>query len=252
MDDCIRTIISLLPNPDKEVMTGVKWGRCDEIFTPAYWKLQYHLHEEFFSNDFYRISHDLVEEICACILGGFGMKAELGMLAFERLRDLYLLEPGVSAEELETALAIPFLSNDKRVKYRFPKQKAKYLNHFLNRPDLDQIPVDNDLLMRKWLTSIKGIGMKTASWITRNWLDSQHVAILDVHIYRAGLIAGFFEFGSSLINDYEELEKRYLTFSNELKVNAANLDSLMWLQLKEVNDVAIDILKNKKVLYVGK
>src|SRR4051812_46156327 len=96
MDASIIEIINSLPNPDCEIIEGVKWGRCDKLFTPAYWKVQYHLHEDIFSVDFYRMSSDLIEEICSCILGGFGIRSEWAVLAFERLRDLNLLIPGSS------------------------------------------------------------------------------------------------------------------------------------------------------------
>jgi N-glycosylase/DNA lyase len=245
MGQTIRKIVSTLPNPEKELMNGVKWGRCDQFFTPAYWKLQYHLNEDCFCNAYYRIGENLLEEICACILGGYGMKSEIGIMAFERLRDRGVLIPGSSSNEIEGLLASPMRLGDGRmVRYRFPRQKSKYIADLLNKPDVDDIPVDNDISLRGWLLSVKGIGMKTASWITRNWLDSDQVAILDVHIHRAGLIAGFFESNYCIIKDYALMERKFLDFSRALQVNSANLDSLMWLQLKEANSIAINILNS--------
>lgn len=245
MNDCVKQVYQSLPNPAEELMPGVKWGNCDEFFTPAYWKMQYHLNEEAFSLEFYRISQNFLEEVCACILGGYGMRSETGVLAFERLKKRKLLKPGSSKAAIEKALAEPFRIFDRQVRYRFPRQKAIYLASLLNRKDLKKIPMQNDLLLREWLLSVKGIGMKTASWVTRNWLGSTNVAILDVHIYRAGLIAGFFQPGMTIERDYMNLEHRYLTFSAALGVNSASLDSLMWLQLKELNDIAIDTLQSK-------
>jgi endonuclease III len=40
--------------------------------------------------------------------------------------------------------------------------------------------------------SLPGIGPKTASWIARNWLDADDVAILDIHIMRVGQVIGLF------------------------------------------------------------
>jgi thermostable 8-oxoguanine DNA glycosylase len=156
-----------------------------------------------------------------------------------------LLTPKVSQASLLENLSTPFNLEGRYIKYRFPNQKAKYLFEFLNRDDLNQIPQNEDLKLREWLLTVNGIGMKTASWITRNWLCSDRVAILDIHIYRAGLIAGFFPKNLSIEKDYKILEEKYLEFSNALDVSAANLDSLIWLQFKMANDLALSILKIK-------
>jgi N-glycosylase/DNA lyase len=242
---CINEMAKRLPAPDQEIMNGVKWGRCDELFTPAYWKIQYQLHEEIFSYDYYRISDNFIEEVCACLLGGFGIKSEMGVIAFEKLKKKNLLAPKTKHQKILTTLLSPLSHGKMKFHYRFPRQKAKYIYEFLNRPDLGEIPMDNDLQLRKWLLTVNGIGMKTASWVTRNWLGSQNVAILDIHIHRAGLIAGIFNPDSCLQKDYMELEKKYLEFSAALEVNAANLDALIWLQLKVANSVALNILKIK-------
>jgi len=242
---CIDEMTKKLPSPDHELMAGVKWGRCDELFTPAYWKIQYQLHEDIFTCDYYRISDNLIEEICACLLGGFGIKSEVGVIAFESLKQQNLLVPRTPYQRILDALLSPLSNGKRKFRYRFPRQKAKYIYEFLNREDLEKIPKNSDLLLREWLLTVNGIGMKTASWVTRNWLGSQNVAILDIHIYRAGLIAGFFNAGKCLQKDYVELEKRYLEFSAALEVNAANLDALIWLQLKVANNIALNILKIK-------
>src|SRR6202020_2057977 len=101
-----------------------------------------------------------------------------------------LLQPDTEYKELQTALSVPFYMNGRMVKYRFPNQKAIFLAALLNRKDLAKIPYEDDMILREWLLTINGIGMKTASWIVRNWLCSENVAILDIHIQRAGLIAG--------------------------------------------------------------
>jgi N-glycosylase/DNA lyase len=246
MNEVIAELINSLPSPETEVMQGVKWGRCDQLYTPAYWKVQYHLHEDSLCNEFYRMSEDLIEEICACILGGYGIKSEFAVLAFERLANLNLIVPGTTFEQLYIALSTPFLYDNHWVKYRFPKQKAKYIAAFLSRKDLDYIPEEDDYELRSWLLTVPGIGMKTASWITRNWLDSKKVAILDIHIYRAGLLAGFFRPTKDITKNYVSMEQSYLNFSSAIGVDAANLDALIWLQLKETNELALEIIKIKK------
>lgn len=241
----VNRLTACLPRADQEILPGVKWGRCEELFTPAYWKIQYQFHQEDFCKEYYCIGNSLLEEICACILGGYGMPAEMGFAAFDRLKNHELLVPGTDFETIETALSVPFYLDEKMVRYRFPRQKAKFLYAFLNRKDLETIPGDNDLELRNWLTTVSGIGLKTASWIVRNWLCSDRVAILDIHIHRAGLIAGFFSEGDTIERDYLKMEKQYLAFSEALDVSPANLDSLIWLQLKMANTIAINILKQK-------
>jgi endonuclease III len=46
--------------------------------------------------------------------------------------------------------------------------------------------------MRQLLLSIEGIGPKTASWIVRNVMGSDDVAIIDIHILRACTGMGVF------------------------------------------------------------
>jgi len=239
----IHTLTTCLPPADAEILPGVKWGRCEELFTPAYWKVQYHFHQGDFCKDYYCVGESLLDEICACILGGYGMPAEMGFAAYDRLKNFGLLVGGASHKLIELALSFPFYMDGRMVRYRFPKQKAKFLFELLSRPDLDDIPQHNDLELRNWLLTVPGIGLKTASWIVRNWLCSDRVAILDVHIYRAGLIAGFFAKSDTIEKNYLRMEQQYLAFSRALEVSPANLDSLIWLQLKTSNALALNILK---------
>jgi N-glycosylase/DNA lyase len=242
-------LLAQLPQPEETIIYGVKWGRCDELFTPAYWKVQYMMHQTSFAINNYRYGDCLIHEICACLLGGYGIKAEVATSMFTSLKEKQLLNPGTSYELLLINLMSPIKMPKVEIRYRFPYQKAKYLYEFLNRPDITNIPEDDDHELRNWLLSIKGIGLKTASWITRNWLKSDKVAILDIHIYRAGLIAGIFDFDHCIHRDYLCMEKRYLDFCQALDVNAADLDALIWYQLKQANHIAINILKNKMMLW---
>jgi N-glycosylase/DNA lyase len=239
----INTLTSSLPPADAEILPGVKWGRCEELFTPAYWKVQYYFHKDDFCKDYYCVGSSLLDEICACILGGYGMPAEMGFAAYDRLKNFGLLVKGAEHALIESALSFPFCMDDRMVRYRFPRQKAKFIFELLSRSDLDTIPQYNDLELRNWLLTVSGIGLKTASWIVRNWLCSDRVAILDIHIYRAGLIAGFFAKSDTIEKDYLKMEEQYLAFAKALEVSPANLDSLIWLQLKMANTLALNILK---------
>src|SRR5438309_524548 len=75
-----------LPPPGKRLMRSVRWGRHDCPFTPAYWAAQAWLQECCQPPACLRIGSTLAEEIAACILGGHGMPAEIGLAAFARLR----------------------------------------------------------------------------------------------------------------------------------------------------------------------
>jgi len=66
-----------VPGPEEEVMAGVKWGRFDHFFTPAYWFSQVWYQRSSSSKLVYRLGITLAEEIAACLLGGHGLPAEV-------------------------------------------------------------------------------------------------------------------------------------------------------------------------------
>jgi thermostable 8-oxoguanine DNA glycosylase len=80
--------------------------------------------------------------------------------------------------------------------------------------------------------AIPGIGPKTASWIVRNWTGTDEVAILDVHVIRAGQLIGLFPKHIRLPRDYSALEARFLEFSHALKVRASLLDAIIWREMR--------------------
>src|SRR5687768_17651309 len=177
----LSTHLLLFPNPNSEVVPGISWGAYGQLFTPAYWKAQYLLHNS--SGQFainFRLGENILEEVVACILGGFGARSETGLAAYYRLKNRKLIRRNVSHKLIVDALIEPFKIDKKQFHYRFPNQRAKFIFQFLNRDDLDAIPLNNDIELRRWLVSNNGIGPKTASWITRNFLKSDKVAIIDV------------------------------------------------------------------------
>ncbi|WP_438358957.1 8-oxoguanine DNA glycosylase [Corallococcus carmarthensis] len=165
--------------------------------------------------------------MAACMLGGFGMKAEIGLAAFARLRDQELLKGTPTAEAIEVALSIPFVINGRTCGYRFPRQKARYLSACLAQLDGLELHA-SDTVLRNRLAELPGIGLKTASWIVRNYRGSSEVAIIDVHILRAGRDMGLFSQQQEPQRHYRELEAAFLAFAAALKVSAAMLDGLMW------------------------
>ena len=103
-------------------------------------------------------------------------------------------------------------------------------------------PQPSGRILRDWLTKIPGIGFKTASWVARNWLDADDVAILDIHILRAGVLAGFFDAELTVERHYRELEDQFLAFSAGLGVRASELDALMWYEMMASRNSVAQIL----------
>ena len=117
------------------------------------------------------------------------------------------------------------------VRYRFAKQKARYLAAALQKLAAEEAPIQSGRALRDWLLDVPGIGYKTASWVARNWLDADDVAILDIHILRAGLLGKFFESHLTVERHYLELEEQFIRFSKGLGVRASELDALIWLEM---------------------
>ena len=118
----------LLPTPDSQLLGGIRWGSFDELLTPAYWKGQAWQHERLGTYDDFRLGRSLTEELAACLLGGYGMPAELGLAAYRRVRDRGLLATVPAITEVESALSEPFMTpQGPKRHYRFPRQKARYL-----------------------------------------------------------------------------------------------------------------------------
>lgn len=223
-----RDIIDIeMPAPDAIVFDDVQWGNFDEMFTAAFWCGQTRQSELLGIYQPIRLGRSLREEMAACLLGGFGMKAEIGLAAFWRLRDEGLLLGTPGAEKLEERLSRPIEINGRAIKYRYPRQKAKYLSACLRQIDRIEAETD-DVAMRDQLTMLPGIGPKTASWIVRNWRSSDQVAILDIHILRAGAHIGVFPQSFDVTKHYKALEAQFLRFARCIGVRASVLDNVIW------------------------
>lgn len=218
-----------LPDPDMAVMDNVRWGKVYAFPTPAYWAYQV-IARRLESNAVrYKLGNTLREEFGACLLGGHGMPASVGLAAFEHLRKLGAFA-GKSPGEATLCewLSQPLNVAGRAVRYRFARQKAAYLAQGLTCLEAEAIPSGSGKELRDWLLRCPGIGHKTASWIARNWLDADDVAILDIHILRAGVLAGFFDPSMTVERDYIAMERRFLQFSSGLGVRASELDAVMW------------------------
>lgn len=221
-----------LPPASCEVVPGVNWGRIDAFPSPAYWTYQVLARRAQGTRINFKLGGTLREEVGACLLGGHGIPATVGIAAFADLKRRGAFQDGAPDEgTLYDWLSEPITIDGRSIRYRFAKQKAKYLAAALARLDCETPPCRSGSELRTWLLDIPGIGLKTASWVARNWLDADDIAILDIHLLRAGLLAGFFPRDLSVERHYLELEALFLEFSRGLGVRASELDAVIWWEM---------------------
>lgn len=219
------------PSPGEPLLRGVQWGAVDAFPTPAYWQCQVIARRLVGRPAGYKLGRTLTEEVSACLLGGHGIPAAVGIAAYERLRNLGILtETAPSEGKLETLLRDPLQVGGRKIKYRFAAQKARYLASAI--PLVQTAPsFTTGRELRDWLLRLAGVGPKTASWIARNWMDADDVAILDIHIMRIGQAIGLFPRNLTVERHYFELEKLFLEFSYALDVRASELDAVVWYEM---------------------
>lgn len=225
-----------LPSSSTSLGLGdLRWGNAEEPLTPAYWAAQTWMWE-IDAPEHYRLGRTLAEELLACMLGGYGIPAEVGLAAYERLRG-HLLEGGglTDGDDVEALLLEPLRLGERTVRYRFARQKARYVSAaFRELASVDEGL--EDLPLRDRLMCIRGVGPKTASWVVRNLRGSDGVAILDIHILRAGRHLGIFEDGRTVERHYAELEEAYLAFATAIDTRASILDSVMWMTMRQLTE----------------
>ena len=66
-----------------QFLSDINWENAGRRFTKSYWEVQYYLDDSSCCD--YKLGSNLREEVVACLLGGYGFKAELGLLAFHRI-----------------------------------------------------------------------------------------------------------------------------------------------------------------------
>lgn len=241
-----QAVVNLdFPAPDQDILPGVPWGRIEAFPSPAYWAYQVLARRLEVNAVNYKLGRTLKEEVGACLLGGHGIPAAVGLAAFNKLKNC-----GVFNEEpppegvIYDWLSQPIETDSKFVHYRFARQKSRYLSAALNKLNTEVPPTDSGRELRDWLISIPGIGHKTASWIARNWLSANDVAILDIHILRAGLLAGFFPDNLTVERDYLKLEHLFLEFSEAMGVKASELDALIWYEMQASSSTVFSLLES--------
>ncbi|MDQ8195242.1 hypothetical protein QEH59_12455 [Coraliomargarita sp. SDUM461004] len=228
IDACNTTVRVEFPPAAEELLPGVRWGNACGFSTPAYWK--YHVLERRLTANRieHRLGRNLAEEIGACLLGGHGIPASVGLAAYYYLRDHGIFETAPSESQIKSLLEAGIPHDGKIIRYRFTNQKSKYLAGSLSKYHDEYSSDLTGRKLRDWLSTMPGIGLKTASWITRNFEDSDDVAILDIHLLRAGIIGKFFSPNLDVTKNYLDLENRFLEFSASLSVKPSELDSVIW------------------------
>lgn len=232
-----------LPDPGEEVMPGVKWGRHEEPLTPAFWAATVWMTGDLTTEEF-KLGQTLAEEVTACLLGGHGLPAEVGLAAYDRIRT-YFIETGrdvLEQEEIFKLLSAPLNVKGRQVRYRFARQRSAYLAGSLKKLRTIRERDLSDIEFRNALCGLPGIGPKTASWIVRNRRASDSVAILDVHIIRACQIMGVFEQKADPARQYVALEKRFLEFCAYARMRASVLDAVMWDTMRKIRPKLLNFL----------
>lgn len=224
-----------IPNACEEIVPGVAWGTPDVLNTPAYWAVRCRWDDA--NPDYVSPDATLAEETGFCLLGGYGIRYEVNAAAYERLKahQVFDLDAPIMQQDILRLLNEPLEVEGRSVRYRFPNQRARRLADMrerlrhISRDDFDAHG------MRDALQRIEGVGPKTASWIVRNLLGSDEVAIIDVHILRACTLMGVFPADIRLPRDYARLEHRFIAFSEALDVRPSVLDAVMWSEMRTVS-----------------
>jgi N-glycosylase/DNA lyase len=236
-----------VPDADEHVIPGVRWGEPWTLFTPAYWLSQ------FWMNGLDKVMHSpyqargsLAEEVAFCLLGGFGITAEHANAAFEACSEAKLIKNlETDSDAWAAVLRRPLSVNGKTQHYRFPNQKARFLSAAMSHLRENPLEGISGVALRDSLLKIEGIGPKTAGWITRNYTDADDVAILDIHLVRAGVLCGIFSPQERVEKDYHAMEARFIEFSQALGTRPAVLDCLIWDQMRELGGIALDAMRGK-------
>jgi N-glycosylase/DNA lyase len=222
-------ISSFIPPAKCDVLPGVPWGSPAELFTPAYWVYQYWALSP--DKPSVRLGRTLQEEVAACLLNGYGVPAEVALAAYDKLRLEGLLAGTPCYGDLLACLSSPLSVGSRTMRYRFAQQKSKYLANAFRRIALEAAPND-PFTLRAWLTTFPGIGMKISSWIARNVTGSDSLAVLDVHLLRAGRHMGLFG-DARLPVDYMRMESQFVTFAWAAGCRPSVLDALIWGHMRK-------------------
>jgi N-glycosylase/DNA lyase len=218
------------------------WGQPWELGSAAFWA---HLAGTQGPMS-HRLARSFPGEVVACILGGAGVPGDVSTAAYLALEAAGLLAPGPrspTAAEVADVLGLPLRvpGRARQIRYRFWRQRServafalRWLKNIAGDPDVDPLSAPSPLVMRDRLMVLPGVGLKTASWVVRNYLDSDEVAIVDIHVARAGTAAGVFCKGWLLPRDYGLFESAFLRWARAGQVRASVLDAVIWRTMADL------------------
>jgi len=171
----------------------------------------------------------LWEELVFCIFTA-GASARMGLNSIEAVRSLLL---DGESEEMTDALKLAGA-------HRFPVARPRYIvtTRAYFRANFGMAlrkrlrSFSDPFERRDWLAQekqIKGLGYKEASHFLRNVGVKGH-AILDKHVMRCLAEVGVVDSSKppSTRKSYLEIERRFLQFSSDIKVNCDELDLVLW------------------------
>ena len=217
----------------------VHWWDATRFATPAFWV---ELTRRRPVPVTYQIGTTLLEEVALCILGGYGITERMATAAFHRVREAGLVNgQPITADAVAAVLSAPFQlpGSPRSVHYRFPRLKAQRLAAAVETVRHSEPPgIDQPRVLRDWLITLPGVGPKTASWIVRNLTRSDLVAVIDIHIRRAGIVAGLFDPAWRLPRDYGRFESAFVAWARIGGVPTADLDACIWSELAALGPAA--------------
>ena len=117
---------------------------------------------------------------------------------------------------------------------RFHNNKEKYVQNAKRKYDIiiEKLSTIKDPFeLREWLAkNIKGLSYKESTHFLRNIGKNGNLAILDRHILKNLLNVGTIDEIPKTLNKkkYLEIEKRFQTFADYIKININELDLLFW------------------------
>lgn len=217
----------------------VSWHTPANIGSAAFW-IDQTRRSHFPSSP--RIGSTLAKEVAVCLLGGHGVTGEMTVAAFNELERLGMLDdPNVDSTGIELALRRPlsFGFGCKPRRYRFPVQRAFRLSCALRAVHTTDVEGLEPTELRRWLLELPGIGMKTASWIARNVAGGGDMAVIDIHVLRAGTVAGVFDPKWLPQTAYGHLEDAFCAWARAGEVVPWQLDSCIWNQLAAASRIGV-------------
>lgn len=234
-----RTPHVMEPIGGQAVLIGSTWQRTVRWYDPSYlgtaafWVEQTRQRRRPAT---YQIGSTLLEEVALCVLGGYGVTEQVAFAAFSRCQHAGLLTGELfSADMFHAALIEPLTvaGRPRPVRYRFPRPQSESTgpppSPISTRTHPRRRTAHAEL--RDWLTGVPGVGPKTASWVVRNLTRSDAIAVIDIHIRRAGVAAGVFDPAWKLPRDYLLFEEAFVAWAHLGRVGTADLDACIWSSL---------------------